>query len=665
MVGSAPSTLTALADALIAGAPGFPSASARGTDRDVAELIAGLPRAQQAELARLLRAIESPLVNLLLGGTLRGFSARDAAGRAAYLRAMSTSRLALKRRGFQAIKRLVTWSYFSSVTDGTNPLWPEIHYAPRPPMPAGGGTSPPLTVVRPDRDTELEADVCVIGSGAGGSVAADRASAAGHRVVVLEAGGFLPPREFPSTERDGFDRLYVGRGLVATRDAAIAVLAGAGVGGGTSINWMTCLPPRVEARAEWHAATGVAGPADAEFDRALADAAQQLTVSTAESHGSTANDVLRRGAVALGYREGTDWETLPRNAVGCAARCGFCGFGCAYDARRSTVGTYLATAVGRGARVYPSTRADRIEIVGGRVRGVRATYRGPGVSFAVSVRSPTVVLAAGALHTPPLLARSDVRHPGVGRGLRLDPTTALAAEFPDPVRTWEGPPQTCAVRRWQAADPGAHGPWIESAPAHPGLSALAVPWAGWDDYLRRMRRLEFVATPIVLVRDAGEGRVSADADGRPVIDYRLAAADRANLVRGLEETARLMAAAGATRLLSLHTPAVEVGGEGRALGSADVDRFVAGVRSQGIRENSVALFSAHPMGSARAGRDPRTSTADPSGRVHGVDGLWVADGGLLPSAPGANPMMSILAWAGVVGDRLVADLAGRAPPRAG
>ncbi len=665
MADPAPPILAALADALIPGGPGFPSASARGTDRDVAALIASLPRGQRAELARLLRAIDSPFVNLLLGGTLRGFSARDPAGRADYLHGMSVSRLALKRRGFQAIKRLVTWSYFSSVANGTNPLWPVIHYAPRGPVSAGEAAGPPLAVVRPDRDAEVEADICVVGSGAGGSVVADRASAAGYRVVVLEAGEFLSPREFPSTEREGFDRLYVGRGLVSTGDAAIAVLSGAGVGGGTSINWMTCLPPRAEARAEWNAVAGVGGPGDAEFDRSLAEAGRRLSVSTAESHGSAANDVLRRGAVALGYLEGADWQTVPRNAVGCGARCGFCGFGCAYDARRSTVGTYLTTAVGRGVRIYPSTRADRVEIAGGRVRGVRATYRAPSASFALTVRTPTVVLAAGALQTPPLLLGSDVRHPGVGHGLRLDPTTALAAEFPTPVRTWEGPPQTFAVRRFQTLDPGAHGPWIESSPAHPGLSALAVPWAGWSDYLRLMRRLEFVATPIVLVRDAGEGRVSADEDGRPRIDYRLTSRDRANLVRGVEETARLMIAAGATRLLSLHTPAVEVGGEERTLGPSDLDRFVAGVRSKGIRENSVALFSAHPMGSARAGQDPRTSTADRSGRVHGVAGLWIADGSLLPSAPGANPMMSILAWAGIVADRLVADLAGRTPSRAG
>jgi len=660
-----PPALTALADTLVAGTPagpagpGFPSASARGVDRDVAELVASLPRAQRADFGRLLGAIESPLLNLLLGGSLQRFTSRDRAGREEYLRGMARSRLALKRRGFQAAKRLVAWSYFSSAAGETNPLWPEIRYAPRDRIAGLGTDVVPPNVLRPESAQEVSADVCVIGSGAGGSVVADALSAAGYRVVILEAGEYVPAPEYPSTEREGFDRFYVGRGLLSTRDTAIALLAGAGAGGGTSINWMTCLAPRPEARAEWAAAAGVGGPNDATFDAALAAVRERLSVSTAESAVFPPNEVLRRGSVALGYRAPDDWEILERNAVGCDGRCGFCGFGCTYGARRSTVPTYLASAFAHGARLYAQTRAELIEIEGGRARGVRARCQGPGRSVAVNVRAPTVVVAAGALQTPPLLWSSGVRHEGVGIGLRLDPTTALAAEFPTAIRTWEGPPQTVAVRKFQTAEPGAHGPWIESSPAHPGLSALAVPWSSSADFLRLLRRLEHVATPIVLVRDTGEGRVRPDEDGRPVVDYRLRPADRAHLVRGLEETARIMVAAGATRLLSLHTPAVEVGGEDRPLGANDLDRFVAGVGSAGIREHSIALFSAHAMGSARAGRDPRRSAALPSGRVHGIEGLWIADGSLLPSAPGANPMLSILAWAHRTGEHLVAELAGR------
>ncbi|NNN18013.1 MAG: GMC oxidoreductase, partial [Thermoplasmata archaeon] len=237
-----------------------------------------------------------------------------------------------------------------------------------------------------------------------------------------------------------------------------------------------------------------------------------------------------------------------------------------------------------------------------------------------------------------------------------DPTTAVAGEFPTPVRTWVGPPQTIGVYRFQTSDAGAHGPWIEVAPAHPGLSAIALPWEGAEDFRRLMERIEYVATPIVLVRDVGEGRVTIDSEGRPRFDYVLTRRDRQNLVRGMVETARILRAGGATRLLSLQIPYAEAGDGTSSLSEGALDRFIAQVERVGIRDNGTALFSAHPIGSARAGRDPRTSAARPSGEVHDIEGLWIGDGSLLPSAPGANPMMSILAMAQRTADRLLAQL---------
>jgi choline dehydrogenase-like flavoprotein len=643
----------------------YPSASAVGVDRDVAELVAALPEAQRREFGSLLRAIDSPFTNLLLTGRPRRFTRLSPAEREEYLRGWSRSTLAVKRRGFQAAKRLAAWFYFSSVPrDGHPPLWDRIHYLP-PPQPPPVDLGPTMVPLVPDRDEDLTTDVCVVGSGAGGSVIAARLAAAGYRVTVLESGAWVPGLAYPRGEREGFDRLYYGRGIVTSRDSAIAVLAGETPGGGTSVNWMTCLPPRPEAREEWVRDGGMEGADGPEFDRALAAVSTRIGVSREESDVNPSNDALRRGCQALGYAQGRDWDILPRNAVGCGGRCGFCGFGCPYPARQSTLTTFLADALSAGARLYCSTRAELIELRGGRATGVRATYRGPGQTRDIHIASRAVVLAGGALQTPVLLLRSGVTFPGVGRGLRLDPTTAMVGEFPQPVRPWDGPPQTVGVYRFQSTDPGAHGPWLEVAPAHPGLAALATPWSGATDFLRLMERIEFVATPIVLVRDSGEGRVTSDSHGRPVLDYELTTSDRGNLLRGLSETARILVAAGATRLLSLTTPYIEIGDGSRPVSTHERDRFISALERAGVRTHSAALFSAHPMGSARAGVDPRRSAARPTGEVHGIDGLWIGDGSLLPSAPGANPMLSILACAWRTADHLIANLAGRSLRPAG
>lgn len=664
-----PPALTALVDTILPGFPpdaaggAYPAASSAGIDREVLDVVSGLPEGQRREFATLLRAVENPLINLLLSGRPVRFSRLDRPARERYLRGMASSSLALKRRGFQAAKRLTAGLYFSGPIRGrSHPLWDRIHYVP--PAPSGGvpdalqGLAPTI----PESGAEFEADVCVVGSGAGGAVVAARVAEAGFRVAVLETGSWYPDLAYPRIEKEAHDRLFLGRGVVTTTDTAIAFLAGEAVGGSTAINWMTCLPPRPEARREWADAGGMEDVATPSFDAVLGEVNRRMGVSTEESTVNASNDALRRGCLSLGYRQGVDWEIIPRNSLGCRSRCGFCTFGCPYSARRSTLVTFLADAMRRGARLFASSRADLIEVDSGRVRGVRATYRAPGRAVSFHVRARAVVVAAGALQTPALLLRSDVHHPGVGAGLRVDPTTAIAGEFPEPVRTWEGPHQTVGVYRFQTTDAGAHGPWIEVAPAHPGLTAIALPWDGADGFRSRMERTEHTATPIVLVRDVGEGRVRLDAQGRPEYEYRLTDRDRRNMVRGIEEAGRILRAAGATRLLSLHTPLVEVGGEGRPVTEVEFDRFVAGVRAAGIRESSVALFSAHPMGSARAGPDPRTSATGPTGEVHGVEGLWVGDGSLLPSAPGANPMVSILALAWRTAGFLVDSLGGKPAP---
>ncbi len=663
------SSLRALLDTLLPGGPAdghgraYPSATTAGLDEQILRLVAGLSATEQAQFASLLRALDSRLANLLLTGRPVRFSTLGPAARERYLLGWATSRLALKRKGFHAIKRLAGRQYFAGPLQGApHPLWDRIHYEVpelRPPSLAPPPDLPGVGVpVRPEAPVDGSVDVCVIGSGAGGGVIAARLAQAGYSVAVLEAGPWVEDAAYPRIEREAVDRLFVGRGLVTTRDGAIGILAGEGVGGGTAINWMTCLPPRPEARSEWARDGGMTGVEGAEFDRRLTRVAERLHVRVDPTEVNANNDALRRGCEALGYRPGPDWDLIPRNAVGCDGRCGFCTFGCVYGARQSGRATFLEDALRAGARLYPWTRADTIELSEGKATGVMATTRREGRPAPAHFRARAVVVAAGALQTPALLLRSGIRHPGVGRGLRLDPTVALAGEFPMPVRPWIGAHQTIRVLRFQTTDPEAHGPWIEVAPAHPGLTAVALPWAGARDYLQQMERIERVATPIVLVRDVGEGRVEIDREGAPRFDYRLTSRDRANLVRGLVETARILQAAGATRLLSLNVPYVTVGDGLGPVSAGELDAFVAGIQRAGIRENAIALFSAHPLGSARAGGDPRTSAARPTGEVHGVDGLWIGDGSLLPSAPGANPMLSILALADRTADQLIGRLQG-------
>jgi choline dehydrogenase-like flavoprotein len=626
------------------------SASDLGIVEEIARIVEEyLSQDQRADFRRLLRTVENSWLNLVLAGVPKRFSALTPEARERYLLGWAHSRLPVKRQGFHAIKRLTEFLFYSMAPlDGVNPNWSAIGYAPPDDAERKKWRQPEdlrIVPLHPEREMTLEADVCVVGSGAGGAVIAAKLAESGHRVIVLEAGAYRTADDFTQREADTYDRMFQGHGVLTTKDFAFGVLAGQTAGGSTTINWMTCLKPPMWARAEWEREAGMKGVASPEFDALLDEIQSRLHVTLEESVVNPNNDALRRGCEALGYASGTDYEVIPRNARGCEARCDFCFFGCVYSAKQSTLVTYLPDAYRAGARFLFDTTAETVVVEGGAARGVEAIYRGGATPVPVHVKSHIVVAAGSALQTPPLLWRSGIRFRGVGVGLRFDPTVAVLAEYPHPVRVWTGPPQTVVVTRFQDSDEGHHGPWIESAPGHPGLSALAIPWNGGRAHKDDMSRLARASATIVLARDVGEGVIRANGRGEPVIDYRLHPRDRSNLVRGLQEAARIHRAAGAVRIATLHMRPCSVGSGSRPIGDAEFEAFLERIRHLGIRENALALFTAHPMGSARAGLDPRTSAADPKGECHEVRDLWIGDGSLLPTAPGVNPMISIMGLA--------------------
>lgn len=650
-------TLQTLCEALVpAGvgpgdAPQLTSAGAhsRGVDGEIARIWREwMTPDQRREFSRFLRVVDSPWWDLLLSGRIRSFRGLTPEGRERFLRDWASSRLSPKRRGFQVVKRLTTFLFYATELGGSAPaFWPEIGYpASSLPREAPRGMERPA---EPDRltfdsDTDLTADVCVVGSGAGGSAIADSLAESGAQVVILEAGPYRDRTTFRGSEGEAMSTMFERHGLLSTRDLSIQVLAGATAGGSTTVNWMTCLRPSSFVREEWSRA-GFAPAGTSGFDQEIQAVEARLSVGRAESQVNPSNEALRRGAERLGFVAGRDFDVIDRNAKGCENRCDFCAFGCIYDAKRSALVTYLADARQKGARLACDTWVERVVLEAGRVRAVEAVHRNRGRTLRVRVHAPQVVLSAGAIQTPAILRRSGLTSSGIGQGLRLHPTTALLAEYPHPVEPWKGPMQTVVVRKFVRSDTGEHGPWLEAAPAHPGLAALAVPWTGGAEHKRAMQRLPRTAATIVLVRDLAEGRVTVDSAGESVLDYLLTRRDRTNLLRGIAEAARIHAAAGAVRLETLHAKPVVAGDGTTALRPAETEGFVEEVARAGIVENAVQLFSAHPTGSARFGRDPSTSAVDPRGQVHGVEGLWVGDGSLFPTAPGVNPMIAILAVA--------------------
>ncbi len=618
--------------------------AAIGVADGIADLLPFLAPPQQQRLGLLLRVLDSRLGNLLLTGRFRRFSDLAPEERERGLLRLAHSRFGLLRRGFQALRRLATYTFYSRAHhDGANATWPALDYHPATTGPASPAAVRLTAVTAP---VVFDCDACVIGSGAGGGVAAAVLAAAGRRVVVLEAGGGPQAPDFVRREPVGMRELYLDGGLTTTSDLGVSILAGATLGGGTTVNWQTSLRLPDVIRAEWAETSGCRHFVEESFTRSFDSVSERVGVSTAETTINANNERLRLGCEALGWR----WHLLPRNARGCdAEQCGLCVFGCHRDAKQSTSVTFLNDAQRLGdATVVVGCRADRVVIADGRVEGVEATATSTdGQRYAVTVRCGTVIAAAGALHTPALLLRSGLRLPALGRNLTLHPTTCVFGTYDEPVESWKGPPQSvlCDEFAWLT---GNYGFRLETAPIHPGLGATAIPWHGARAHRKRMQQLRNVSAIIALVRDRPTGRVRLAADGRPTIDYRPGAREQEHLRRGLAAAVRVHLAAGARAVVTAHARELSL------RRGDDVDAFCERVLREPVADNWSALFSAHQMGTCRMGRDRRDAVCDAAGGVFGVRGLYVADGSAFPGSSGVNPMLTILALAhhtaqGIVG----------------
>jgi choline dehydrogenase-like flavoprotein len=625
------------------------SAAQLGVPAAMEEAIRGFSARQKQELRLFLRLLESPLFLLVATGHRSGLTAMSRVQREAALYALATSWLPQARSGFQALKRLATFLFYAVMDgEGRNAAWSALSYEPPAPAPARAALS--LTTIT--RDTTLEADVCVVGAGAGGGVVAAQLAAVGKRVVVLEAGPRDQASDFEQRELIGMQRLYLDQGTTATRDLSIAMLAGSALGGGTTVNWQTSLRTPDFIRDEWAARSGVRALADVPFTRALDAVCARTSVGTGESVWNANNSALKRGSDALRYA----WTVIPRNARGCDLRqCGFCVFGCRVGGKQSTATTFLVDAQRTGmTTIVPACTAQRVRFERGRAIGVDAIARDPhgGAPHTVRVVAPVVIAAAGAIETAALLLRSGVEHRQLGRNLFVHPTTAVGGHYADAVRGWMGAPQTVLMDDFARVH-GNYGFRVETPPIHPGLLALAQPWIDARDHRAHMQQLPNVAAFIVLTRDRSSGRVRVDDAGRAVIDYPLGRMERRLLQQGIATAARIHWAAGAREIHTLHTSGASIvrSSTNRA---ADIEGFCRMVQSLPVHGNRSALFSAHQMGTARMGVDPKRDVCDPSGRVYGLSGLYVADGSLYPASSGVNPMITVMALAHMVGAEIAA-----------
>ncbi len=483
-------------------------------------------------------------------------------------------------------------------------------------------------------DVTLKADAVVIGTGAGGSISVRELARAGLDVIGLEEGGHHTPRDFDQDEARMIPLLFQEEGGRTTRDLAIRVLQGRGVGGSTVHNTNLCKRTADEILDLWTRRYGIAGCSPAEMRPAFEQIERELSVAPIpEAFLNPNNDALRRGAAALGWKG----AVLSHNRVGCQLS-GFCELGCSYDAKQNALKVVVPQALASGARLFADVRAERVTHEAGRVTGVDAVALGANGEGRVRVRvdAKVVVLAGSAVGSAAVALGSGLPDPfdQLGRDLRIHPGAVVAGVFDERLESWRGIPQSYeCTELLDLAEGSDKRVWIVPAFAHPIGCASALPGFG-AEHMRSMREYPRLAVFTAMVHDETRGRVRL-VEGRPSIDYVLSESDRRQLANGLVACARLMFAAGARRVTIPAVPPVRL----------DSPRDLEALDTSFVRPHAVPMTAVHPMGSLRMGADRARSVVGPDGEHHFVKGLFVADGALFPTSLGGPPQISIYAFA--------------------
>lgn len=568
-----------------------------------------------------------------------GFLDADLAGRTALIHGFSQDPAA--KLGLKAFRNLsFLFFYAAPDAEGGNVNWEQLGY-PGPVAAPPSASEAPKTIALQEVSGErmtLSCDVCVVGSGAGGGVIAAECAAAGKTVLVLEMGQYRNESDFHNLELPSYFELYYGGGLLGSESGSIATLAGSTLGGGTVVNYMNCVRTPDHVLSEWEA-HGVDGLASGTF---VADHMDVVLERIGANTETTTQNATHRKMMAGCDGLGIDHRPLWRNASldDDAAFCGNCALGCQRGCKQSAMKTWLQDCSDHGGHAIVGCHADRILTTDGRATGVAATVtHADGTSTALSIQAPTVVVACGSIESPALLLRSGIGGPAVGRHLRLHPAFLVCGVYEEAIEGWNGQIQSALSDHYADLEDGC-GFLIEATTVAPGLFGGALPWTDGEQHKRAMSALRWTAPFITVARDHGAGEVVLDGAGRALMRWDLDdEVDRRLAVRANVELARLHEAAGATEILTAHLA------EHRWRRGEDFDAYLAELETASYAPNDIACFTAHQMGSCRMGRDPQTSVADGRGRLHDTDGVWIGDASAFPTAPGVNPMVSIMSLA--------------------
>ncbi|NKF49528.1 GMC family oxidoreductase [Shewanella sp. WXL01] len=483
---------------------------------------------------------------------------------------------------------------------------------------------------------QFEADVVIVGTGAGGGTAAEILTEAGLKVIMIEAGGLKSSRHFDMEERTAYPNMYQQAAAMKTSDKGIGIFQGRTVGGSTTINWTTSIRTPKQALDFWQQTNDVKG-LDAESLKPWFEKMEQrLTIQEWTYPPNKNNAVLRDGCEKLGW----EYTVIKRNVRGCW-NTGYCGVGCPVNAKQSMLVTTIPAALEHGATLISRAKVIELNHQGDKVTGLVAQGQneyGKPTQTKLSFRAKHYILSAGAIHTPTILMRAQTPDPYqlLGRTF-LHPSLLSGALFEEQVNAHSGAPQAIYSDEfvWRDGATGNLGYKLESAPVHPILISSKTIGYG-QSHAKLMENFNRIQVLVALVRDGFNeqspgGQVRLTEHGFS-LDYPLTQAFWDTARRAYLSMAELQFAAGAKQVLPMS--------DGQ-LFAPSWQQAKANIESMDIALLKTIVASAHVMGGCPMGEDKTKSMIASDGSSHYLENLSVFDGSMFPTSLGANPQLSI------------------------
>jgi choline dehydrogenase-like flavoprotein len=490
------------------------------------------------------------------------------------------------------------------------------------------------------KNLTVEADYCVIGTGAGGAMAAAMIAKTGKKIVVIEEGPLKSHKDFNMQEATAYQNLYQESAARKTKDQAITIFQGRAVGGSTTINWATSLRTPSSTLKQWSEKYKVSGIHEKNMNLLFDQVEDEFNISPWQTSPNANNLMLAKGLDALNI----PWKTIPRNVKGCK-NLGYCGLGCPINAKQSTLVTKIPEALNAGAQLISQLKADRFVIKNGKIEALECIGTSP-----IKDRQPKVkiiakqyILAAGAIGSPAILLRSKAPNSRnlIGKRTFIHPVCVSAALTDDAIYANAGAPQSVYSDHFLEGNLSSDpiGFKLETAPMHPVLLSQVVPWFG-DSHFELMKKFPYISNILSLLRDGFHdqsigGEVTLRSDGSPVLDYQINSYLWEGFGRAWLTMAEIQFAAGAKKVIPLHA---------KTMGFTSLSEAREQIPRLPPTPLLAKLFSAHVMGGLPFGEDENVTVLDSFGKFRELDNLTVVDGSMFPTSLGANPQVSILAF---------------------